>query len=360
MKSRLLRLVNIPRWSGIAAVLVVLAPNTVFATHFELSRLANQIELISDQLADDLRYTRHYGSVRQRAVTLRREASQLADSLRSNRSNSRIRSQFKDVRRGYERLEQAFFTADRRDHDPNLYREVSLLSNVFTNLSDEFYYAGLGGQSYGPAYDSSYSGISIISSRSYGSSNYGSRNDSRNGSRNYGSRNYGSHNGSNSYGSRNTGSRHPGSRELDPRRDNNSDYDRRDQEPRSNGRIVPSRQNAIPPIFKGNNGGVMSVRQNGRDDQGRGQGQRTEPGGRYQPAGALPHRGSRSVQSAPSFDHRSNVLERQSRQNTNRREVENQGRSNHSAVSPRQSPRGTSVQRGRGGRSGVSENRRRD
>jgi hypothetical protein len=339
MKSRLLRLVNIPRWAGIAAVLVVLAPSTVFATHFELSRLANQIELISDQLADDLRYTRHYGSVRQRAVTLRREASQLVDSLRRNRSNSRIRSQFKDVRRGYERLEQAFFTADRRDHDPNLYREVSLLSNVFTNLSDEFYYAGLGGQSYGPAYDSSYSGISIISSRSYGSHNYGS------------------HNGSNSYGSRNTGSRHSGSRELDPRRGNNSDYDRRDQEPRSNGRIVPSRQNAIPPVFKGNNDGVVSGRQNGRDDQGRGQGQRTEPGGRYQPAGALPNRGSRGVQSAPSFDHRSNVLERQSRQNTNRREVENQGRSNHSAVSPRQSPRGTNVQRGR---SGVSENRRRD
>ena len=120
MKSRLLRIVNIPRWAGIAAVLVVLAPSTVFATHFELSRLANQIELISDQLADDLRYTRHYGSVRQRAVTLSREASQLVDSLRRNRSNSRIRSQFKDVRRGYERLEQVFFTADRRDHDPNL------------------------------------------------------------------------------------------------------------------------------------------------------------------------------------------------------------------------------------------------
>lgn len=356
MKSRLLRLVNIPRWAGIAAVLVVLAPSTVFATHFELSRLANQIELISDQLADDLRYTRHYGSVRQRAVTLSREASQLVDSLRRNRSNSRIRSQFKDVRRDYERLEQAFFTADRRDHDPNLYREVSLLSNVFTNLNDEFYYAGLGGQSYGPAYDSSYNGISIISSRSYGSSNYGSRN----GSRNYRSHNYGSHNGSNSYGSRNTGSRHSGSRELNPRRGNDSDYDRRDQEPRSNGRIVPSRQNAIPPVFKGNNDGVVSGGQNGRDDQGRGQGQRIEPGGRYQPAGALPNRGSRSVQSAPSFDHRSNVLERQSQQNTNTRELENQGRSNHSAVSPRQSLRGTNVQRGRGGRSGVSENRRRD
>ena len=328
MKSRLLRLVSIPRWAGIAAALVVLAPSTVFATHFELSRLANQIELISGQLADDLRYTRHYGSVRQRAVTLRREASQLAESLRRNRSNSRIRSRFKDVRRGYERLEQAFFTADRRDHDPDLYREVSLLSDLFTNLSDEFYYAGLGRQSYGPAYNSPYSGISIISSRHYGSRHYGSRNS--------------------------------GSRGLNPRRGNSSDYDHRDHEPRSNGRIVPNRQNAIPPVFRGNNGGAASGRQNGRDDQGRGQGQRTDRDGRDRPVGAAPNRGSRSVQSAPSFDHRSNVLERQNRQNTARREVENQGRNNTSTVSPRQSPRGTNVQRGRRGRSGVSENRRRD
>ncbi|MFT7472386.1 MAG: hypothetical protein ACI8XU_002284 [Kiritimatiellia bacterium] len=335
MKSRLFRLVRIPRWVGIAAVLAVLAPSTVFATHFELSRLANQIELISGQLADDLRYTRHYGSVRQRAVTLRREASQLADSLRRNRSNSRIRSQFKDVRRGYERLEQAFFTADRRGHDPNLYREISLLSNMFTNLSDEFYYAGLGGQSYGPAYNSPYSGVSIISSRNYGS-------------RNYGSRNYGSSNSS-----RNYGSRHSGSRELNPRRGNSSDYDRRDQEPRSNGRLVPNRQNAIPPVFRGNSGGVVSGRQNGRGDQG----QRAD---RDRSAGAVPNRGSRSVQSAPSVDHRSNVLERQGRQNDQRREVENRGRNNRSAVSPRQSPRGTNVQRGRGGRNGVSENRRRN
>jgi hypothetical protein len=49
------------------------------------------------------------------------------------------------------------------------------------------------------------------------------------------------------------------------------------------------------------------------------------------------------VQSGPSFDHRSNVLEREGRQNAQRREVENHGRSNRSAVSPRQSPRGTNL-----------------
>ena len=308
MKSSGLRLVSIPRWVSIAAVLFVLAPSTAFATHFELSRLANQIELISGQLADDLRYTHHYGSVLHRAVILRREASQIADSLRRNRSNSRMRSHFKDVRRGYERLEQAFFAADRRDHDPSLYSEINLLSNVFTSLSDEFYYVGLGGQGYGPAYNSTYSGNSIISSKSYGS--------------------------------RNSGLRHSGSRELDPRRGKYSDYDRRDHEPRSNSRIVPNRQNAFPPVSRGNSGGVASGRQNGRDDQGRSQGQRA---GSDRPSAAVPNRGPRSVQSGPSFDHRSNVLEREGRQNAQRREVENHGRSNRSAVSPRQSPRGTNL-----------------
>ena len=327
MKSRGLRLISIPRWVSIAAVLVFLTPNTVFATDFELSRLVNQIELISAQLADHLRYTRHYGSVRQRAVTLRRKASRLADSLRRNRSNSHIRSHFKDVRRGYERLEQAFFAADRRSHDPNLYREISLLSNVFTNLSDEFYYAGLRKQSYDPAYNSLYSAISIISLRNYGFRNYGSLNS--------------------------------GSRDIDPRRGNSAYYDRRDHESRSNGRIKPNRQRAVPPVFRGNNGGAAPSRQEGGGDQSRGQGQRTERGGRDRFAEAIPDRGSRSVQSAPSFDHRSNVLERQGRQNAERRELENQGRKNRSAVSPRQSPRGTNVQRRRGGRNGMPESRRR-
>ena len=328
MKSRGLRLVSIPRWASIAVGLVVLTPNTVFATDFELPQLVNQIELISAQLADDLRYTRHYDSVRQRAVTLRMKASRLANSLRRYRSNSHIRSHFKDVRRGYERLEQAFFAADRRSHDSNLYREISLLSNVFTNLSDEFYYAGLRKQSYDPAYNSLYSAISIISLRNYGFRNYGSLNS--------------------------------GSRDIDPRRGNSAYYDRRDHESRSNGRIKPNRQRAVPPVFRGNNGGAAPSLQEGRSDQGRGQGQRTERGGRDRSAEAVPDRGSRSVQSAPSSDHRSNVLERQGRQNAERRELENQGRKNRSAVSPRQSSRGANVQRRRGGRNGIPESRRRN
>ena len=349
MTSRLFRLAKISRWAGLIAVLVVLAPSTVFATHFELARLANEIELISAQLADDLRYTRHYGSVRQRAVTLRREASQLADTLGRNRSNSRIRSQFKDVRRGYERLEQAFFIADRRNRVPRLYREINVLSNIFTNLSEEFYYAGLGEQNYGPAYISPHSGLSIIDSR-YSTSRYsGSRYSSSlySDSRYSGSRYSSSPYSSSSYsGSRDTGS-HRGSL---------PDYGRREEGSRSNGRIAPHRERAVPPVFRGNNSGVVSSRQKAGEGRGKsGLSENNDRAGRENS-----DTGSRGVHSTTPFEHSSRVLERQARQNAARRELENQARPNRSSLVPRQSSRGTDEVRGRGGRGALSENRRRN
>ena len=321
MTSRLFRLAKISRWAGLIAVLVVLAPSTVFATHFELARLANEIELISAQLADDLRYTRHYGSVRQRAVTLRREASQLADTLGRNRSNSRIRSQFKDVRRGYERLEQAFFIADRRNRVPRLYREINVLSNIFTNLSEEFYYAGLGDSRYST---SRYSGSRYSGSR-YSSSRYSSSSYS-------GSRDTGSHRGS------------------------LPDYGRREEGSRSNGRIAPHRERAVPPVFRGNNSDVVSSRQKAGEGRGKsGLSENNDRAGRENS-----DRGARGVHSTAPFEHSSRVLERQARQNAARRELENQARPNRSSLVPRQSSRGTDEVRGRGGRGALSENRRRN
>lgn len=312
MTSRRFKLAHMPRWSAFAALLVVLTPSAVFATHFELSRLASQVELISAQLAEDLRYTRHYGSVRSRAVTLRREAAQLADSLRRDRSNSRIRSRFKDVRRGYERLEQAFFIADRRDHDPRVFDEIALLSNVFTNLSDEFYYAGFDRQSVVPIYAVPYGGVQIIGSR-----------NSR--FRDGGSRHYGLPN----FGARNPVFRNPGSRQYNNRG--------RDYDSGSIDRIVPNRERAVPPVFRGNTGQAKPNWQGGRV-------------GRVD-------RGSRSIQSVAPSGHRSNVLERQGRQNSARRELEGQARRNRTTESTGRSSRGTNVQRGR---SGSVQSRRRN
>ncbi len=277
MTSRQLNLLGIPRCLTILAALLLLTPGTVFATHFELSRLASQIELISGQLAADLRYTRNYGSVRQRALTLSREASQLVDTLRRNRSNSRVRSQFKDVRRGYEKLEQAFFRADRRDHVPQLYREINLLSSLFGNLSDEFYYAGLGPRGTGSDYGSVRSGRGIISSRySYG------RNDSR-----------------------------------------------------ARGPIAPHRERAVPPVFRGNSA-LEPNRQGGR-------------GGRQDRGVDEPSRLNQGSRGAPKFDHSSPVLERQGRQNRERRDLEGQARQNRSPVTARQSARGDRGDRGERG-----------
>ena len=334
MTRRLLGLAKISRWASLTAVLVVLAPSTVFATHFELARLANEIELISAQLAENLRYTRHYGCVRQRAVTLRREASQLADTLGRNRSNSRIRSQFKDVRRGYERLEQAFFIADRRNRVPRLYREINVLSNIFTYLSEEFYYAGLGEQNYGPAYNSPHSGLSIIGSR-YSTSRYS---DSR------------------YSGSRYSSSSYSGSRDIGSRRGSLPDYGRREEGSRSNGRIEPHPERAVPPVFRGNNSGVVSSRQKA----GEGRGKSGLSGNNDRAGRENSERGSRGVHSTAPFEHSSRVLERQARQNTARRELENQARPNRSSLVPRQSSRGTNELRGRGGRGALSESRRRN
>lgn len=289
MTSRRLRPARLLRWVAITAALAVLMPGTVFATHFELSRLASQIQLISGQLAHELRYTRHYGPVRQRAVTLSRDASQLVETLQRNRSNSRVRSRFKDVRRGYERLEQAFFSADRRAHDPDLYREISLLSDVFTNLSDEFYYAGFGEQTYGSPYiaRNRNRGSIIVGTRYFGGSNY-----------------------------------YRGNRGTHP-----------------SGHIVPHREREIPPVFRGNSGRVTPDREHNRGQDGRG---RIE-------------RGSRNTQSAPTFDHRSPVLERQGRREVERRELERQARPNRHPAAGRQSSRGNRGEQNRGGRGVVSE-----
>lgn len=159
-----------------AVVCLLLLPSSVFATHSELSRLASQIELLSSQIAFDLPYIRNYGSVRQRAVTLSREAAQLADVLRRKRSNSRVRSQFKDVQRGYERLEQAFSYANRRDHESAVYRNVGQLSDLFTELGNEYYYGGYGQYAgYGlQNYGSPYAGSRYSVSPRYGSQSYSS------------------------------------------------------------------------------------------------------------------------------------------------------------------------------------------
>lgn len=127
--------------SAIFAVFILLIPTVVSANHFELSRLANQLDLISSQLAYELRYNNAYSSVRSRAKSLSRESGQLFDALQRNRSNSSIRSHFKDVSRRYDKLEEAFFRANRKYYDDFVYRQVDIINQLFSSLNSEYYYA---------------------------------------------------------------------------------------------------------------------------------------------------------------------------------------------------------------------------
>jgi predicted Zn-dependent peptidase len=95
-----------------AAVLVL--PTTLKATQYEVSQLASQLGYATSLLADELRYIRGFGSVRQNADRVAREAEQLIKGIQRSRSNSYIRSQFKDISRSYSDLEAAFFRANRR------------------------------------------------------------------------------------------------------------------------------------------------------------------------------------------------------------------------------------------------------
>ena len=119
---------------------VCLAPMAGSATEFELARIAAQLNQLSSQLAHQLRYTNGYGNVRLSAERLAREAVQLVNAIRRNRSNSYIRSEFKDISRRYHNLEDDFLRANRSNHDPGLFQAVGFISNLYSNLSDEFYY----------------------------------------------------------------------------------------------------------------------------------------------------------------------------------------------------------------------------
>lgn len=124
------------------ALMLGLASSSAFATHFEISRLAAQIDVVSSQLAQELRYTRGFSGVSQRASSLSREAAELVDDISRNRSNSRIRSQFKQVSRRYVDMEEAFLRANRRSHNDAIFNEIGYISNLYNSLSSEIYFSG--------------------------------------------------------------------------------------------------------------------------------------------------------------------------------------------------------------------------
>ena len=268
-------LLNDARWIYGIAAFFMLMPGVVFATHFEVSRLASEIEFVSSQLAYDLRHSRNYGSVRQRANSLSKEAAQLVETVTRNRSNSRIRSQFKRLRRDYEHLQEAFLRANRKDHRPHLYAEINVLSNLFSNLSNTFYYADIGGQNSPSVYI---------------------------GSRNYTNR------------------------------------------PHSGRAIVRQHERESPPVFRGHNMRPNVNRQANRANTDRGR---------------VDH-DSRTARRGSSFDHSSKVLNRKSRQNATRHQLEERARHNRSPALRGPYSRSESGRSARSGRGNSTETGRRN
>ncbi|MBT7679463.1 MAG: hypothetical protein HN637_12700, partial [Gammaproteobacteria bacterium] len=291
-----------------ASGLFLLMPTSASASHFELSRLANQMSMVSERLAYELRYVRNYGSVRQKAERLARETRQLDEALRRNRSNSYVRSQFRDVSRRFESLEDAFLRANRQDYNNYVYDEMSVLSDLFSRLWQEFSYSRFNNNGFSNYRNNSWN----YSSRSYnywsfnsGNRlwNFSNRNDrNRNyNSRNYNNRNYSNRNSSNrtfnSRNNRNSVPRNRGSRQND--RSN----------PRNRAPIVSERREAIPEVFQGYQGDrrrpAAGNRQPRTENSNRNRAERVTPGSR-------------------DFDQRSPVLERQARPQNNRPRTERQ------------------------------------
>ena len=133
--------ISIRGWVALIGCLLLLSPTALLASDLEIARLATQINLSSDRLAQELHYRQGYSKVQQHANRLSREAGQLVDAVRRNRSPAYLRSQFSDVSRRYANLETAFLRATPSEHSPHLYDEIGRINNLFNNLSREIYYS---------------------------------------------------------------------------------------------------------------------------------------------------------------------------------------------------------------------------
>jgi hypothetical protein len=140
--------------SPIFLLIAVFISSAASANEFELSRLANEIRAASSLLAQDLKYSRGFGSVGQRADRLARDSAQLVDAIGRRRSASNIRSQYADVSQRYGDLEDAFFRASRNYSDDQVFNQMNLISALFSDLSAEYYYS--------PFYNSRTSVITVV------------------------------------------------------------------------------------------------------------------------------------------------------------------------------------------------------
>jgi len=129
--------------TGLTLVLSLLMTSGAFATHFELSRLATQLSVASDQLYRGLRNVHGYSSVRHNAGRLATETRQFVESVNRDRNASHLRSKYNDLARAYSRLEVAFLQAHRSRSNAYVYNDFSGISNLFAGLNEVYYYGSV-------------------------------------------------------------------------------------------------------------------------------------------------------------------------------------------------------------------------
>jgi hypothetical protein len=108
--------------------------NFVFASEFELSRIANELNLASDALAQGQGHSERFTGLSHRASSLARESSRLIDAIYRNRNPSNIRSQFNDVSRRYTDLEDLFWRNYSDGLDNNVIQQLELISKIYSDL----------------------------------------------------------------------------------------------------------------------------------------------------------------------------------------------------------------------------------
>ncbi|MFT4886696.1 MAG: hypothetical protein ACJAY7_000643 [Pseudohongiellaceae bacterium] len=121
--------------SGLFFVILIAWPlNFAFASEFELSRIANELNLASDALAQGQGHSERFTGLSHRASSLARESSQLIDAIHRNRNPSNIRSQFNDVSRRYTDLEDSFWRDYSDGLDNNVLQQLELISKIYSDL----------------------------------------------------------------------------------------------------------------------------------------------------------------------------------------------------------------------------------
>ncbi len=123
----------------ILAAMLVLVSAHASATNFDVSHLATELNRVSNELAQQLRNSRGYSSVRFSANQLSKESAELIKAIGRGRSVAAQQAAFKRVARRYRELEAAFLRSS-PEHDRVVYNQVGVLSNLFSSLNSEFYY----------------------------------------------------------------------------------------------------------------------------------------------------------------------------------------------------------------------------